>query len=450
MKQVKYRALFVLLIALLLTGGTLLFCIKYVIDGGSWAAFSANDHAYSDGRLINGQILDRNGTLLYDALSGSYSEYGTLRRATLHAVGDLQGNISTSALSAFRDKLVGFNPVTGTTSGGNALYLTIDTDLQAAAYEALDGRKGAVGLYNYQTGEILCMVSNPSFDPADPPTISDGDSRYDGVYINRFLSATFTPGSVFKVVTTAAAIEQLDDIFTRTFTCTGSVELGDDTITCPSVHGEMDFYGAFANSCNCVYAQLAQELGGETLLRYASDGGLLRSHDVNGIPTAAGTFTVADQLHNLGWSAVGQYEDLVNPCSLMVLMGSIAGNGTAPEPTLIHKQIPINGLGISFSAGSPDRVHTWKSSTCRTLQEMMANNVAVTYGQDRFGDLSVCAKSGTAEVGEDLAPHAWFAGFVTDSEYPFAFVVLVENGGGGSSVAGSVAARLLAAATAAE
>ncbi|MBE6940455.1 MAG: penicillin-binding protein [Ruminococcaceae bacterium] len=447
MKQLKHRAILVLLLTALLAGGTLLFCIKYVSDGADWAAFRANDHTYTDGRLANGQILDRNGTVLYDALAGSYHESGTLRRATLHAVGDLQGNISTSALSAFQERLVGFDPITGTTGGGNALYLTIDADLQATAYEALNGRKGTVGLYNYRTGEILCMVSNPSFDPANAPTISDGDSRYDGVYINRLLSATFTPGSVFKVVTTAAAIEQLDDIFQRSFTCTGSLPMGDDTITCPSAHGEMDFYGAFANSCNCVYAQLAQELGGETLARYAREGGLLQTHTVNGLPTAAGTFVVAEQLHNLGWSAVGQYHDLINPCSLMVLMGSIAGDGTAVEPTLIHKQLPLNGLGLSSSAGIPGSIRTWRSSTCRTLQKMMANNVAVTYGQDRFGDLSVCAKSGTAEVGDGMAPHAWFTGFLTDSEYPLAFVVLVENGGSGASAAGSVAARLLAAAT---
>lgn len=111
--------------------------------------------------------------------------------------------------------------------------------------------------------------------------------------MNRVLSSTFTPGSVFKVVTTAAAIEQLPDIFERSFTCTGSVKIGGDTITCPHAHGTMDFYSAFANSCNCVYAQLAVELGGETLERYARSAGLLESHDVSGIPTAAAASTSA-------------------------------------------------------------------------------------------------------------------------------------------------------------
>lgn len=109
------------------------------------------------------------------------------------------------------------------------------------------------------------MVSAPSFDPADPPEIQDGDPRYEGVYLNRFLSSTFTPGSVFKTVTLTAALEQLPDLFQRTFTCTGSTVVGGETITCPFAHGEMDINDAFASSCNGVFAQLADELGAETI-----------------------------------------------------------------------------------------------------------------------------------------------------------------------------------------
>ena len=150
-----------------------------------------------------------------------------------------------------------------------------------------------MGFYNYKTGEVLCMVSTPTFDPADPPTIQDGDSRYDGVYINRLLSATFTPGSVFKVVTTAAVIETLPDWESRTFHCDGQYELGDFTITCPYAHGDMTLRDAFAKSCNCAYAQLSVELGGETLERYAKKAGLLDSISVSGLQTAQGSFTAA-------------------------------------------------------------------------------------------------------------------------------------------------------------
>ena len=143
---------------------------------------------------------------------------------------------------------MGFDPLTGTSAGGHKVYLTIDAGLNAAALDALNGRKGAVAVYNYRTGDVLCMVSSPTFDPADPPEIRDGDSRYDGVYLNRVLSSTFAPGSVFKLVTTAAALENLDGALDRHFTCTGRLELDGGVITCPYAHGEMDLYDALARS----------------------------------------------------------------------------------------------------------------------------------------------------------------------------------------------------------
>ena len=248
MKQVKQRTLLIYILLLLFLAGLVLYSVRYAVLSGRWASFPGNAGAFDDGVPVLGQIVDRNGEILFDAATGSYSDDGTLRRATLHAVGDTAGNISTSALQNFEKQLLNYNPVTGINGGGGRVYLTLDSRLQTAAYEALDGAKGTIGVYNYQTGEILCMVSTPAFDPADPPEIADGDSRYDGVYLNRFLSSAFTPGSVFKVVTAAAALEKLEGVADRTFRCTGSVDIDGDTITCPYVHGTMDFYEAMANS----------------------------------------------------------------------------------------------------------------------------------------------------------------------------------------------------------
>ena len=88
-------------------------------------------------------------------------------------------------------------------------------------------------------------------------------------------------------------------------------------------------------------------------------------------------------------------------------------------------------------------MHLWRADTCAALAEMLRNNVQTVYGQSRFGDLPVCAKSGTAEVEQGKTPHSWFAGFVASDTLPLAFVVLAENSGGGSSVAGSMAAKVL-------
>lgn len=442
MKQVKQRTLLIYILLFLFLAGLAAYCVRYVALGGRWAAFSGNLGAYQNGIPAQGQILDREGTVLYDAAEHAYSSDGTLRRATLHAVGDEAGNISTSALQVFQKQLLGYNLLTGTSAGGGRVYLTLDSRLQAAAYEALGSRKGTIGVYNYKTGELLCMVSSPTFDPADPPTIRDGDDRYDGVYLNRLLSSTFTPGSVFKVVTAAAALENLEGVTERTFHCTGKTDIGGDTVTCPSAHGTMDFYGALAKSCNGAFAQLAAELGGDTLQKYAEAAGLLSSHSVSGIQTAAGVYTVSGSDSEVGWSGVGQYEDLANPCAVMTMMGAIGGRGSAREPYLLSKVTSMTG-SAARSTGSSGTIRLWSPDTCATLAEMLRNNVETVYGQSRFGDLPVCAKSGTAEVGQGKTPHSWFAGFVDSDTLPLAFVVLAENGGGGSDVAGTMAATVL-------
>ena len=128
---------------------------------------------------------------------------------------------------------------------GRNLYLTIDADVCATAYNALDGRKGCVGVYNYETGRIVCAVSSPSYDPNNP--VSEETAENDGYYINRLFSASFVPGSIFKTVTSAAVIDKLD-YENWSYTCTGSTHIGDDDITCVSAHGEVDFESALSKS----------------------------------------------------------------------------------------------------------------------------------------------------------------------------------------------------------
>lgn len=450
MKQLKRRTIFVLVFTLLLAAGMVLFCALYLIRGRAWASSPVNMSAYSSGRLSSGVLYDRDGELLYDCETQQYSESWRTRISTLHLVGDAQGNIATGGKKLFARQLVSYNPITGMSSSGNKVYLSVDADLNAAAYGALDGRSGTVAVYNYKTGEILCMVSTPSYDPIDDAeveAVANGDSSYAGAYMNRLISSTYTPGSTFKVITSAAAIEEMGDALADfSFECTGSYEINGEQVTCPSVHGVLDFEGALAHSCNCAYAYLALELGGDTLREYAEQAGLLDSLSINGYDTAVGKFDVAepDSL-NLGWSGVGQYHDLVCPANMMALMGCIANGGSAAAPRLLHRVTSQIGLPTGQVRSSNVSIG-WDGATCDRLAEMMRNNVTSVYGQGKFGDLPVCAKSGTAEVGSSVDPHAWFVGFIDDDTHPYAFVVIVENGGWGSSTAGSIAATVLSAA----
>ena len=448
MRKIEKRAVICMALAILLAAGMSVFLIRYFAEGGKWASSAFNRHLYdSNGVLISGTVLDRDGDVLSSVENGhrTYYENETVRKATLHAVGDLYGKIGTGVLNAFADKLTGFDLVNGAFGAerGSNLYLTLDARYNYEAYRALGGHAGTVAVYNYKTGEILCMVSAPSYDPLNVPKNLEENDRYKGAYLNRFLSSAFVPGSVFKTVTLTAALENLPDAETRTWNCTGSVQIGDETIICSGTHGEQDIAAAFANSCNVAFAQIAQELGADTLEKYTEQAGLTDSYSISGLPTAKGSFDfdgITDG--QLGWAGVGQYHDQVNPAALMIYMGAIANGGKAAEPYLILRTESALGLP-SLPHFTTRTGRLISSDTAATLADLMANNVTQTYGASRFPNMDLCAKSGTAEVGEGQTPHAWFAGFLRGEDTPYAFVVLVENGGGGSSVAGSVAAKVL-------
>ena len=443
MKKLERRAIICLLLAAVLLLGLCLYCFRFFADGSSWVSYPANQHIYQNGVLASGSVYDRDGVMLADVADGTriYNDSATVRRATAHAVGDKEGNIATGALTAFGGKLSGYNFLTGTHSlsgNGRTLALTVDSDVNVAAYEALAGRHGAVMVYNYETGEIVCLVSAPGLDPADPAAV-------EGSYINKALSATFVPGSIFKLVTTAAAIDNLSDLSSWSYECTGALEFGPDRITCPSAHGTVDLPQALAMSCNCAYATLSLRLGEETLAEYVRKLGLTQSVEVNSLSTAAGSFSLSELAEvNLAWSGIGQYHDLVNPCAFMVYMGAIANGGVPVEPQLIQR-VSAGKIPTSFYIKHRG-TRMLSESTAARLAELMHNNVVQNYGEGNYPNLDLCAKSGTAEVGEGQTAHAWFAGFIRNENYPLAFVVLIENGGSGSGQAGAVANAVLQAA----
>lgn len=444
MRKLERRAIICLLLAGFLLLGMVLFCFRFVTDGSEWASFPANKHIFSEGELDSGAIYDRDGTLLLQNTENGqiYSEDSTIRKATLHVVGDAAGNISTGAETKFAGKLIGYNFVNGVYSmngDGRNLYLTIDADVCSAAYRALNGRKGCVGVYDYSNGEIICAVSSPTYDPNNP--ISSETAADEGAYINRLFSATFVPGSIFKTVTAAAVLETYD-YANWSFHCDGSSTVGNDEITCVSAHGDVDLESALCKSCNGAFAALTLELGADTMNDYVNQLKLTDSYSVNGIQTAKGTFSFPENdPASLGWAGVGQGEDLVNPASMMIWMGALGNGGRAVTPQIVS--------GVKTNGDFPLSLYIPKwnkkligGDTADELTAMMRNNVVNNYGDGNFPGLTVCAKSGTAEVGDGTS-HAWFAGFLDDPAHPYAFIVLVENGGGGAKVAGPIANKVL-------
>ena len=430
MKKLHRRAYSALLVALCLLFGMGVYVWRFATQGRAWAEYTVGEVSVSQGSSVTGKITDRNGLVLADVSDGKrvFADDEAIRTALVHAVGDRERNIGTGALTLFAKKLSSYSPVTGLDPDGASVALSLDAELCAAAYEALAGRKGAVGVMDYTTGEMLCMVSSPAFDP--DVGIDPLDVQYDGAYLNRLISAAYPPGSTFKLVTLAAAIETMPDLYERRFTCDGTLTVDGNQITCTAVHGSQTIEQALANSCNCAFAELALELGGDTLALYAKQLGLTGRLTMDGTATAAGRFDAADDgSADLAWSGVGQSTDLVCPLAMLRLSAAIANGGTAAKPTMLLE-------------GKTEKSNIMSTSTSDKLKAMMNYNVAAAYGQWNYPGLALCAKSGTAEVGDGTS-HAWFTGFLDDEAHPWAFVVVIENGGGGARVAGPVANEVL-------
>ena len=423
MKKVKRRATAALLIAALLVVGLAVYLVRLADDGGAWAS-------YFSGGTPGGTILDRNGVVLYSSDEDGYSfaEDWSTRVSCYHLLGDPNGNVRTGALRQFRDRLAGYSFVEGATSG-KTISLSVDSTLNVTACSALAGRSGAVMLMDYTTGEVLCMVSSPGDDPENPSS-----EPADGTYLNKCLSSSFTPGSVFKLVTLAAAIDNIPDLFERSLWCEGEMIVDGALLTCTGSHGSQTIEQALANSCNCAFGTLALELGPELMAEYAEKLGMTASLQLDGMDVLPGSFTKGEAGSvGLAWSGVGQYEDLVCPYAMLRYVSAIANGGSVYEPTLLGH-------------GSLDReTELLSAETAQRIAEMMNYNVQNAYGSWVFPGLDVSAKTGTAEVGDGTS-HAWMTGFLNDPAHPYAFVVILEHAGGGLANAGPVANTVLQAA----
>lgn len=454
MKRILTRSLVLWLFTFAFLGGTIYLAVITVINHNTWVQQPFNGHMASAGDLGNaGDITDRNGKKLAYSEGGKryYADDQTTREALLHVIGDESLNISTGIQSRYRTSLSGYNFLIGaglpeSLRPNSDLKLTIDADACRAAYAALSGHNGSCVVYNYKTGEVLCSVSAPSYDPADPPTINeDNESEYDGVYLDNVVSSVYTPGSVFKIITAAAAINNIPDIYDQTFTCYGSLDVDGNPITCEYAHGTQTFSQAFANSCNCAFAQIAIQVGDEKMKETADKLGFnYDGFTMSEIPIAKSHYDAVGMGNNsLAWSGIGQQEDLANPMLMTMICSAVANNGTAASPYIVNDDGNlINKINITINKSKD--VDMMSADTSAKVKELMKGAAESYMSRVNLSGLSFCAKTGTAEVGEGKAPTAWFVGFIDDPNYPYAFEATVVEGGYGITAATPVVEAAIA------
>jgi penicillin-binding protein A len=391
---------------------------------------------------------------LYGHITGYYSlVFGADRiERTYHD--QLLGESGVISMQDIQDRFLGSG------ERGDDVRLTIDSRVQAAARDALGNNQGAVVALDPQTGAIRAMWSNPSFDPNPISSHRPGRIRQAWENLNeqtpnplQHIATTrgFPPGSTFKVVTAAAALESgrfnpqstFDDPVSFTPPQTSSSISNFSGGTCAG-GGQISLADALRVSCNTTFAQLGLEVSGP-MAGVTTGMGFNRRIPFD-VSTEASTFERADEnnLPRRSLAGIGQGDVVTTPLQMALVAASIANGGETPKPRLVEEvRDPSGGI---VARPSDESIGTAMSeSTARTLTEMMVAVVTDGTGANaQIPGLEIAGKTGTAQSAEGAAPHAWFIAFAPAQNPRIAVAVFVQNGGsfGAEATGGTVAAPM--------
>ncbi len=398
---------------------------------------------------------------LYAAVTG----YFTLNQGTTGIEGAFNDYLTGTANSQFLDQLGAL--VTGQSPRGAAVQLTLDPAVQAAAAAALGDRKGAVVAIEPATGRILALYSSPSFDPnrlsshetsnvlqAYNELTSDPDEPLD----NRAIAGDlYFPGSTFKIIVAAAAIDSgrytPDDTFPNPpslqLPLSSTVITNSGGSTCGGTD-EVSIARALSLSCNIPFAQLGRELGEQTISDYAEAFGFGTAWEVPMTATPS-TFPTGLDDAQLMLSSFGQYDVRATPLQMALVSAAIANGGNLMQPTLLDRIIAPD-LSVVQQSEPVLAAQPISRTTAETLTRMLVDGVSTGVASNaRIEGVEVAGKTGTAENGTGAPYTLWFTGFAPAVNPEVAVAVVIEDGGGlgqsgsGNQLAAPVAKQVMEA-----
>lgn len=333
--------------------------------------------------------------------------------------------------------------------------LTIDRDIQALVEQVMDDtiKRGAVVVMDPRSGDVLAMASRPTFRPDDIATAMKDPAS---PLVNRALSA-YPPGSVFKVVVAAAALEAGTASLRDTFHDAGYVDVGGVRFKCHSYeqggHGDITFLDAMAYSCNTAFIATALRVGAPRLVDLAQRLGLGATTGIALPGEQAGVLPDARSmsLQDVANLAIGQGRITVTPLQVAVMMSAVANGGLVRRPRLVMEIVPSDPSASQMAARTirpEDPVRVLSEDTCHQLVFMLETVTRWGTGTAAWvAEGGSCGKTGSAETGKvdgtgSPLAHAWFAGFAPLSEPRLVIVVFVEEGMSGGKTAAPVFARI--------
>ena len=339
---------------------------------------------------------------------------------------------------------------------GNGIITTLDYNIQKAAYDAMGDLKGAVVAINPKTGEILAMVSKPTYDPSNlEQVIEDANSGADteSKLLNRAINGIYPPGSVFKTVTLAAALESNPDVVNETFHDTGKIEFADGTSLSNymnQAHGDINLQMAYRVSSNYVFGTLAIELGNAKLKEVAERFGFNSRINGVGLSISQSSFPTLseDELGNIAQSGIGQGSVLSTPMQMAIVAATVANDGVLMQPKLVNKIVDKDGNTIKNIDNKALKEDVISSDVANTIKEYMgylvSNNL---YRWPAFEGTNAGGKTGTAdymlEDGSEGIPHGWFISIAPLDDPQIAVAVIVEEGENGAGSAAYIASEVV-------
>ena len=451
------------------------------------SASSLNADARNQRTILHAAETDR-GPIIVDktAIASSEREADSKRYARSYAEGPLYasvtgyfssvGNASTGIEAAEEDVLDGQsqtllgqrlrNLLTGQNRQGGGVELTLNPDMQKAAAAALGNRKGAVVALDAQTGAVLAMYSAPTFDPnqlasSDASAVSDAFSALSSdpsnPLLNRTISERYAPGSTFKILTTIALIENhladpdmhMPSPVSATLPGTATEVSNIESSTCGD--GNPTLTEAFARSCNTTFVLASEQLTNQQLVDVTNRFGFGRETQIP-LSVTPSVFPADADAAQLAMSSIGQYTVQTTPLQMAQVAQTIANDGQMMAPYLIGSIVDADNQVVRTTTPT-DAGRPISSETALTLRTMMEAVVSQPYGTGTtmaLPNVSVAAKTGTAETGEGDRANAWAVGFAPADNPRIAFAVLVEGDDTnptphGGDVAGPIARAVLEA-----
>ncbi len=418
--------------------------------------YNTRQDTFAD-RVIRGNILSADGEVLArtevyeDGTGQRVYPYGRMFAHVLgfdtHGKSGLESEANFLLLSShefFIDQMK--NELKGQKNQGDNVITSLDVTLQSTAYYALGDRRGAVFAIEPKTGRILVMVSKPDFDPNSLELNWDSlvADASDSSLLNRVTNGAYPPGSTFKLVTALDYFRQKGTLEGYSYLCEGTITEEDHTIHCynENAHGQENLFTAFANSCNCAFADIGISLGADSLRNTAEDLLFNQKLPFDSYKKSVFTLTKKSPVALVMQTAIGQGKTLVSPAHMALVTCAVANGGIVMKPTLIDE---IRSAGGDLVKKTSPQVsgRLMSLNEANLLGKLMQNVVEGGTASALSGrSYTAAGKTGSAEFDENGSSHSWFIGYSNIEDPDLVVSIIVENGGTGSEAAVPIAAQI--------